>query len=60
MAAAEHAAGRAFPEEVIQFVDLRLIGAEQAEQQRIHGADMVFRQIYVIFVQDSSPRGFIL
>ena len=47
MTTAEHAAGRAFPEEVIQFVDLRLIGAEQAEQQRIHGAGMVFRQIYV-------------
>ena len=44
----------------LENIDLRLIGAEQAEQQRIHGAGMVFRQIYVIFVQDSSPGGFIL
>jgi hypothetical protein len=60
MAAAEHTAGRAFPEEVIQFVDLCLVGPEQAEKQRIHGAGMVFLQIYAIFVQDSSPEGFIL
>jgi hypothetical protein len=60
MAAAEHATGRAFPEQVVEFMDLRLVGPEQAEKQRIHGAGMVFLQIYAIFVQDSSPEGFIL
>jgi hypothetical protein len=60
MAAAEHAPGSAFPEQVIQFVDLRLVVAKAAEKERIHGPGFVSVQKYIIFVQESPQGGFIL